>query len=90
MKALPLALALPLHLRRGPGGRTFPLAALAEMFLGKWNAFSSGGGGGVYLPASSTEKPAPHAARGNVLPLGPWQSSIKKLGIGKFENLLDS
>ncbi len=39
VKALPLALALPLHLCWGPGARTFRLAASAGIFLGKWNSF---------------------------------------------------
>jgi len=46
-------------------------------------SFSSAAGGGVYLPASSTEKSAPHAAKRISLSTGPWQSSIEKLGVGK-------
>ncbi len=47
-------------------------------FLESRVPLSSAGGGGVFLPASSTEKSAPHAAKRSGLAPGPWQSRIKK------------
>jgi hypothetical protein len=52
----------------------------ARYYLESRMSFSSAGGGGVYLPASSKEKSAPHGAKRSVLAPGPWQSSMKKTG----------
>ncbi|MDH4265119.1 MAG: hypothetical protein OEW45_05720, partial [Deltaproteobacteria bacterium] len=45
--------------------------------------FASVEGGGVFLPALSSEKSPPHGAKQIALASGPWQSHMRKLGDGK-------
>ncbi len=51
--------------------------------------FSSAGGGGDFLPASSTKKTAPYGAKRSALAPGPWQTPMKNWGWASPKNMLD-
>jgi len=82
-KALPLALPFPCTFVgvREPG--RFVWQHRPGYSLERGGPFPSAGGGGVHFPALSTEKSVPYGSKRNVLAPGPWQSTRKKLGVGR-------
>ena len=81
-------LAFSLHLCWGPGARTFRLAASAGIFFGKGRSFSLRRRRRGAFSALSTEKSVLYGSKRNVLAPGPWQSTRKKLGVGKLSGIL--